>query len=76
MRLRERLEIRNLAERYRAHSGEQYELQVLADRHDPDDVIDWLRAGPPTPSLDVAVLDDLLSAGVSARCYRWLVSGH
>jgi hypothetical protein len=75
MQLRERLEIRRLAhERYAAHAGQVFGLQRLADLHGVDDVLDWLRGGVPTPALDVAVLSDLLAAGVSARCYRWLVA--
>jgi hypothetical protein len=46
MRLRERLEIRGLADGvYHAHAGEQYRLQALADVHGEDGVLDWLRYG-------------------------------
>ena len=46
MRLRERLEIRTLAEsRYGAHPGEEYELQALADQHGEGAVLDWPRRG-------------------------------
>jgi hypothetical protein len=46
MRLRERLEIRDLADGvYDAHAGEQYQLQALADLHGEDAVLDWLRFG-------------------------------
>jgi hypothetical protein len=76
MRLRERLEIRDLADRvYDAHPGEQYQLQVLADAHGEHAVVGWLRFGLPTPRLDAPVLDDLLSAGVTVERFRWLV-GH
>jgi hypothetical protein len=75
MRLRERLEIRALADsRYRAHAGEQHQLQALADQYGDDAVLDWLRAGVPTPRLDVPILADLLAAGVTEQRYRWLVS--
>jgi hypothetical protein len=48
MRLRERLEIRDLADGlYHAHAGEQYQLQTLADVHGEDGVLDWLRFGLP-----------------------------
>jgi len=74
-RLRERLEIRELADGlYHAHAGEQFQLQALADVHDEDAVLDWLRFGLPTPRLDVATLSDLLAAGVTAQRYGWLVS--
>jgi hypothetical protein len=75
MRLRERPEIRAVAEtRYGAHAGQQYRLQELADRHGEDAVLDWLRAGVPTPRLDVPILADLLAAVVTEQRYRWLVS--
>lgn len=63
-----------LADRYGAHAGERYELQVLADRHGEDAVLNWLRAGVPTRRLDVSVLSDLLAAGVTEQRFRWLVS--
>jgi hypothetical protein len=70
MQPRERLEIRRLAhERYAAHAGQVFGLQRLADHHGVDDVLDGLRTGVPTPDLDVSVLDDLLGADVSARCF-------
>jgi hypothetical protein len=76
MRLRERLEIRALAEqRYRADAGQQFQLQLAADAAGEDAVLDWLRAGVPTPRLDVPVLADLLAAGVTADRYAWFV-GH
>ena len=75
MRLRERLAIRALAEGpYGAHAGQQYQLQTLADQYGENAVLDWLRAGVPTPRLDVPILADLLAAGVTEQRYRWLVS--
>jgi hypothetical protein len=75
MNLRERLEIRQLAdERYRASIGLEHALLRLADRHGEQEVLDWLRAGPPTPPLDVAALDYLLGAGVTVDRYRALVT--
>ncbi len=75
MRLRERLAIRQLAEdRYAARSGEQYQLQALADIHGEDAVLDWLSAGTPTPALDGPIQADLLDAGVTVERYRWLIS--
>ena len=72
MRLREWLELRSLAQdRYDAHSGEQHQLRRLADTYGLDPVLDWLRAGVPTPELDVPTLADLLAAGVTARRFRW-----
>jgi hypothetical protein len=77
MRLRERLEIRDLADGvYHAHAGEQYQLQTLADVHGEDAVLDWLRFGVPTQRLDVPILSDLLDAGVTAQRYGWLAAGH
>jgi hypothetical protein len=74
MRLRERLEIRDLADSvYHARAGEQYELQALADVHGEDAVLDWLRFGVPTPELDVSALTDLLAAGVTTQRYGWLL---
>jgi hypothetical protein len=76
MRLRERLEIRELADGvYQARADEQYQLQALADVHGEDGLLDWLRFGLPTPGIDAATLDDLLSAGVTAQRYGWLTSG-
>jgi hypothetical protein len=76
VRLRERLEIRDLADGlYHAHAGEQYQLQALADVHGDDDVLDWLRAGVPTAELDIPILADLLGAGVTEQRYRALVAG-
>jgi hypothetical protein len=76
MRLRDRLEIRDLADSlYHAHAGEQYQLQALADVHGEDGVLDWLRFGLPTPGIDAATLNDLLAAGVTAQRYGWLVIG-
>ena len=37
-------------------------------------MLDWLRAGVPTPMLDVSILADLLAAGVTEQRYRWLVN--
>ena len=75
MRLRERLEIRELADGlYHAHAGEQYQLQALADVYGEDAVLDWLRFGAPTPQLDLSALSDLLAAGVTAERYRALVA--
>ena len=75
MRLRERLEIRALADGvYHAHAGEQYELQALADAYGEDAVLDWLRAGVPTPLLDVPVMAALLGAGVTEPRFRWLLA--
>jgi hypothetical protein len=57
MRLRERLEIRALAEkRYRAGGADLYQLPRLADSEGEDAVLDWLRYGLPTPRLDMATL--------------------
>lgn len=68
--------VRALAEsRYDAHAGEQYEIQVLADRHGEDAVLDWLRAGVPTPRLDVSILADLRPR-VTEQRYRWLESAN
>jgi hypothetical protein len=68
MRLRERLEIRDLADGvYHARADEQYQLQALADVHGEDAVLDWLRFGLPTPGIDTATLSDLLAAGVTAQ---------
>jgi hypothetical protein len=76
MRLRERLEIRAIAEqRYGAHAGQQVQLQLVADAAGENAVLDWLRTGVPTPRLDVAVLADLLAAGVTVERYRGLVLG-
>jgi hypothetical protein len=75
MRLRERLEIRDLADRvHHARPDEQYQLQALADAYGEDEVLDWLRFGLPTPSIDAATLSDLLAAGVTAQRYGWLLS--
>jgi hypothetical protein len=75
MRLRERLEIRELADSvYHAHAGEQYQLQALADIYGEDEVLDRLRFGLPTRGIDVATLSDPLGAGVTAQRYGWLVS--
>jgi hypothetical protein len=38
-------------------------------------LVDWLRFGLPTPRIDAVTLSDLLSAGVTAQRYGWLVSG-
>jgi hypothetical protein len=71
MRLRERLEIRDLADGvYHARADEQYQLQALADVHGEDAVIDWLRFGLPTPQLHLSALTDLLAAGITAGRYR------
>jgi hypothetical protein len=76
LRLRERLEIRDLADGvYHAHAGEQYQLQALADAHGDDAVLDWLRFGLPTPQLDLPILADLLAAGVTAQRYGFLLTG-
>jgi hypothetical protein len=76
MRLRERLEIRDLADRvYHARADEQYHLQALADAHGEDGVLDWLRFGLPTRGIDTATLSDLLTAGVTAQRYGWLITG-
>jgi hypothetical protein len=75
MRLRERLEGRDLADRvYHAHAGEQYQLQALADVHGEDAILDWLRWGLPTPRLDVPTLADLLAAGFTAQRFAGLVT--
>jgi hypothetical protein len=75
MRLRERLEIRELGDGvYHAHAGEQYQLQALADVHGEDAVLDWLRWGTPTPRLVLPILSDLLAAGVTAQRYGWLIT--
>jgi hypothetical protein len=75
VRLRERLEIRDLADGvYHAHAGEQYELQALADAYGEDAVLDWLRAGVPTRQLDVPIMADLLGAGVTEPRFRWLLT--
>ena len=75
MRLRERLEIRDLADGvYHAHAREQYELQALADAYGEDAVLDWLRGGAPTPRLDVPLMADLLGAGVTEPRFRWLLT--
>jgi hypothetical protein len=75
MRLRERLEIRDLADGvYHAHAGEQYQLQALADVHGEDGVLHWLRFGLPTRRIDPETLSDLLAAGVTAQRYGWLLS--
>ena len=75
MRLRERLAIRDLADGiYHAHAGEQYELQSLADAYGEDAVLDWLRAGVPTPRLDVPVMGESLGAGVTESRFRWLLT--
>ena len=75
MNLRERLEIRHLAEQgYRVGGGTMYELMRLADCRGEHDVLDWLRAGPPTPELDVEALEYLLVAGVTVDRYRALVA--
>ncbi len=76
MRLRERLEIRHLADGvYDARAGEQYQLQALADVHGENAVLDWLRFGLPAVGIDVATLSDLLAAGVTAQRYGWLMGG-
>jgi hypothetical protein len=73
MKLRERLEIRDLADSvYHARAGEQYQLQALADVHGEDAVLDWLRFGVPSRNLDVPLLSDLIAAGVTAQRYDWL----
>jgi hypothetical protein len=72
--LRERLEIRHLAEeRYRVSIGLEHDLLRLADRYGEQSVLDWLRVGPPTPELDIGALDYLLGAGVTVERYRALV---
>jgi hypothetical protein len=75
MRLRERLEIRDLAvSRYRVGGAELYQLLRLADREGEDAVLDWLRFGLPTSRPDLLALSDLLAAGVTAQRYGWLLS--
>ena len=66
---------RRLSDATAPHAGEQYQLESLADRHGEDAVLDWLRAGVPTPRLDVPILADLLAAGVTEQRYRWLAGG-
>lgn len=71
--IRERLEIRDLADRrYRAHAGEVFQLLNLADAYGEDAVLDWLRNGVPTPRLDISPLADLLAPGVTERQFRSL----
>jgi hypothetical protein len=72
--LREHLEIRDRAHALGANGGQVFELLRLADRHGVATVVGWLRAGRPTPWLDVPILDDLLAAGVTSERYAWLVS--
>jgi hypothetical protein len=75
MNLRERLQIRDLADGiHHAHAGEQYRLQTLADVHGEDAVLDWLRFGLPTRRLEAATLSDLLAGGVTAQRYGWFLS--
>jgi hypothetical protein len=74
VKLRERLAIRHLGEmRYGADLGQEYELQRLADRHGEDAGLAEIRC--PDQRLDVAILDDLLAAGVTVDRFRWLLRG-
>jgi hypothetical protein len=75
MRLRERLEIRELADGlYHARADEQYQLQALADDHGEEAVLDWLRFGLPTQRIDIPILSDLLASGVTVERFRWLLT--